>query len=170
MLVTVTVLALPAAGAAQEDYSFSVSLLAGAGGSLDEGGFGNTSYQLGFSALAERRVHVGVRVGALDFGSGELDTLSDASLTYLNVAGEYRATEGFYESALYLGLGAYDLDATRLDGASLGDTSIGVVLGVLGDFEVNRDWVIRLEGALHYADVERLEAHLTAQVGVGYRF
>lgn len=169
-LVTAALLALPAVGAAQEDYSFSVSLLAGAGGSLDEGGFGNTSFQLGFSALTDRRVHVCVRVGALDFGSGELDTLSDASLNYLNVAGEYRATEGFYESALYLGLGAYDLDGTRLDGSTLGDTSIGFVLGVLGDFEINRDWVLRLEGALHYADVEQLQAHLTAQAGVAYRF
>jgi hypothetical protein len=168
--VIVAGLALPAAGAAQETYTFSVSLLAGAGGSLDEGGFGNTSYQLGFSALTERRTHLSVRLGALDFGAGELDTLSDASLNYINVAGEYRATEGFYESALYLGLGAYDLDARKLDGGSVGDTSIGLVLGVLGDFEINSDWVVRLEGAVHYADVERLRAHLTAQAGVAYRF
>lgn len=161
---------LPAAGAAQEIHTFSVSLLAGAGGAFDEGGFGNTSYQLGFSALTDRRTSVSVRLGALDFSAGELETFSDASLNYLTVGGEYRATESFYESAVFLGLGAYDLDATRLDGAPFGDTSVGLVLGVLGDFEISRDWAFRLEGAVHYANVEELDAYLTAQAGVVYHF
>ncbi len=171
-MLLLAMLAHPAAAVAQDLYTFSVSLLGGVGGSLagDGGDFGNSTFQLGFSAMADRRTHFSVRAGQLDFGSEELETLTDASLSYVALTGEYRATEGFYESALFLGIGVYNLDARRIGGGSVDDTSFGAMVGVLGDFEITRKWVARLEGAVHYADVEKLELHVTAQAGVAYRF
>ncbi|MEE8277837.1 MAG: hypothetical protein V3R89_03865 [Thermoanaerobaculia bacterium] len=172
MLLIVVALAHPAAGAAQELYTFTVSLLGGIGGSLDvdEGGFGNTSFQLGFSALTDQRIHFAARLGEIDFGSQKLETLTDVSLTYLTLGGEYHTAESFYESAVFLGIGAYNLEATRIEVGSVDETSFGGFVGVLGDFEISPKWVFRIEGAVHYVDVEKVVLFATVQGGVVYRF
>lgn len=172
LLITFGILAGPAAVA--QSYSYTASLLGGVGGSFDadpDPGFGNPGFQLGFSWLTERKTHVGVRLGRLDFGSDRLESLVDSDLTYLSLAGEYRFTESYYESGVYLGLGLYSVDGTPVTvGASDGDSGLGLVLGVTGEFPINRRFAILVDVAGHFADIDGAQTFATGLVGVGYHF
>jgi hypothetical protein len=108
MMKSVTVAAglvvflFPVVALSQEDhYTFTVSALGGVGGSLDEEtGFGNQSFQLGLAVLREDLVHVGLRLNRTEFDAGDrLNTMHDATLTYLTLGAEYRYVESFYLSA-----------------------------------------------------------------------
>ncbi len=165
-------LALAGAAAAQEPYNNIVSVLGTFGGSLDDNksGLGNTGFQVGFGLVTDRWVRVGVRVGALDFGSGEgLEGIFDPKLEYVNVAGEYRFPEGFYDSGLYFGLGAYRLEGTRF-GTPREDTSLGLVIGATGDFEITRHWSVLGELAMHVLDSRTAQILLTGHAGIAYSF
>ena len=168
----------PVAASAQELYSFTGSLLLGLGGSFDESeaGFGNPSFQLGFSHVLEKRTHVGFRLGYLGFGSNDyLGELRGADLTYLNVSGEYRSAKGSFtgsllESGIYIGLGGYQMSGENLDGRSESGTSIGLVLGLTGDIEVSHDFLVRIELSGHILGSDIARYFGLAQVGVAYRF
>ena len=60
------------------------------------------------------------------------------SLRFVVAGGEYRFLESFYESGLFIGLGAYELEGTNLVGASDSESGAGLVLGATGEFEINR--------------------------------
>lgn len=162
----------PAATA--QSYTFTASLLGGIGGSADadpDPGFGNPGFQLGFAWLSERKTHVGVRLGQVDFGGERLENLVESDLTYLNVAGEYRFTESYYESGIYFGLGLYSVSGTPPPGAADDeDTGLGVVVGLTGDFNVSKNFSVLVDLAGHFADVDGAQVFGTALVGVGYHF
>ncbi len=165
-------LALAGAATAQEPYNHIASVLGTVGGSLDDGksGLANTGFQVGFALVTDRWVRVGVRVGTLDFGSGEgLEGLFDPSLEYVNVAGEYRFPESFYDSGLFFGLGAYRIEGERL-GRTQEDTALGLVLGATGDFEISRHWSVLGELALHVLDSSTAQLLLTGHGGIAYSF
>lgn len=156
-----------------QSYSFTASLLGGVGGSFDadpDPGFGNPGFQLGFSWLTERKTQVGVRLGRLDFGGERLENLVESDLTYLTLAGEYRFTESYYESGIYLGLGYYSVDGTPVAAGADGDSGIGVVLGITGDFSINKQFTILVDIAGHFAELDGAQVFGTALVGVGYHF
>jgi hypothetical protein len=168
----------PMAGRAQELYTFTGSLLLGVGGSFDESdaGFGNPSFQLGFSNVIEKRTHVGFRLGYLGFGSNDsLGELKGASIGYLNVAGEYRAAKSSFsgsllESGIYIGLGGYQISGDTVDGESESGTSIGLVLGLTGDIEITPSFLVRVELSGHILSSDVARYFGLAQVGVAYRF
>jgi len=166
-------LVLPVTVHAQDHYTYTVSALGGLGGSFgdDEGGFDNTSFSLGLSLLREDRVHVGVRLGQIEFASDDrVAGLADASLSYLVAGGEYRFVEDYYESGLFLGLGAYELEGDTLLGVQDSETEVGFVLGVTGEFEINRRLGFLVEVLGHVTSMQGNTAFGTGQVGLAVHF
>jgi hypothetical protein len=159
---------------AQERYSFTASALGGIGGSVDADtgdGVDNPSFQLGFSVVTEPRTLIGVRLGRIGFDSAQpLDGLLDAELTYLTVGGEYRLDAGYYQSGLFVGLGAYRLDGRDLAGGDGEQTSVGLTVGTTGEFEITRRVGVLLELAGHYADLDRTQTFVQALGGVSVHF
>lgn len=168
-----SLLVLPGASDAQS-YNFTASLLGGIGGSFDadpDPGFTNTTLQLGFSWVSEVRTHVGFRLGRVDFGAEPLGTVVDSELTYLLALGEYRFSESYYESGVFLGLGFYSLDGTPLVAAASGDdTSLGLAVGFTGDFEVSPKFSIVVELAGHFTDLDGAAMFGTALTGLAFHF
>lgn len=168
-----TVFLLPAAARAQELYTFTAGLLGGVGGSLDvEPGddLGNSGFQLNLTMVTEPRTHVGIRVGRLGLDSQEFfGSLSEAELSYITLAGEYRFPESVYESGLYIGLGGYRLEGSR-GGRDEADTSLGLAVGVTGEFRVTQWMGILLELSGHYADFEEAQFFAMGHGGIALHF
>ncbi|HEX3126890.1 MAG TPA: outer membrane beta-barrel protein [Thermoanaerobaculia bacterium] len=164
---------LPGAARAQEPYTFTVGLLGGIGGSLDADpgdDLGNTGYQVNLDMVTEPRTHVGFRLGnlALD-GEERFGTLTDAELSYITVAGEYRFPESYYESGIYAGLGGYRLEGTR-GGRDRSETAPGLVVGVTGEFRVTRWLAVLIELSGHYADFDEAQFFAIGHGGVAVHF
>lgn len=167
-------LLLPATAHAQEPYSVTVGLLGGIGGSDDAepaSGFDNRGLQLGLALLTEPGVLIGLRGGRLELGDdGEaFGPLLDAQLDYLTIAGEYRYRESFYESGLYLGLGAYRLEGL-LGQREEEETAPGFVLGVTGEFTIVRRLAVLVELSGHYVDLDAAQLFGMAHAGLELRF
>ena len=160
--------------------TFTVSLLGGMGGSVDENdsGYDNSSVQLGFSVVTQRSVRVGVRAGRL----GAFDRLADtaeADLEYVTIAGEYLFGEPGFVSGFFAGLGVYRLDGTRVIGGTLlnpvfGDpittTTVGVTGGFTGEFDITPQLVFAVEIALHGTTQGDAQVFAHGLVGIGYKF
>ncbi|HMB52381.1 MAG TPA: hypothetical protein VKU40_03635 [Thermoanaerobaculia bacterium] len=175
VLVVLAALVLAAPATADELYNYTLSAFAGFGGSHDAepgDGFGNTGFQLGASVRTEARTRLALRVGSLGLGDGdEFGALADADLTYVTIAGEYRFTDPVYDSWIYMGLGAYDLDGSpRFPGLDTSDTTFGAVLGLAGEFSVTRRFDIVVELSGHWADFEDAQVFGMGHVGVAYHF
>jgi len=176
-LVLVGLLVAPVAGFGQ-DYNYNINLLAGLGGSVDENdaGYGNFDFQLGAAVYVEDNTQVALRLGRMDWGENDLlGDLAAPQLTYLTVAGEYRDRRGFFsgalfDSALFAGLGIYNLQGTGLDGKDEDQTAIGLTVGASGDFDVSQRFAIRLELSGHYAGLEHAKIFVLLNVGLVYRF
>ncbi|TNF72279.1 MAG: hypothetical protein EP299_09945 [Acidobacteria bacterium] len=177
-LVLVGLLVTPVAGFGQDDYNYNVNFLVGLGGSVDENdaGFGNFDFQLGAAVYVESHTQVAVRLGLMDWGENdELGELTGSRLTYLTIAGEYRDRRGFFsgalfDSALFAGLGAYNLEGTDLDLEDFDQTAIGLTVGASGDFDVSKRFAIRLEGSGHYAGLDHAKFFVMLNFGLAYRF
>jgi len=166
-------LLLPGAARAQELYTFTAGLLGGIGGSFDADpgdDLGNTGFQLNLTMVTEPRTQVGVRLGQLALDSEDrFGSLSDAELSYVTVAGEYRFPQSYYESGLYLGLGGYRLEGNR-GSEDESDTSVGLTLGVTGEFKVTRWLGVLIELSGHYADLDEAQFFGMGHGGVAIHF
>jgi hypothetical protein len=163
----------PTAGWAQDHYTYTVSVMGGLGGSMgdDDAGLGNQSLGLGLSLLREDRVHVGLRFAQIEFDAEDrIGDLSDASLNYVVAGGEYRFLESFYESGLFIGLGAYELEGTDFLGGRDSETGAGIALGVTGEFEINRRVGFLVEFLGHVTGLESNTAFATGQAGIAVHF
>jgi hypothetical protein len=171
--LTVVGLLLPGAARAQEPYTFTAGLLGGLGGSLDANpgdDLGNTGYQVNLAMVTEPRTHVGLRLGNLALDSEEsFGSLSDAELSYVTLAGEYRFPEAYYESGIYIGLGGYRLEGSR-GGKDRSDTSLGLAVGVTGEFRVTRWLGVLLELSGHYADFDEAQFFAMGHGGLALHF
>lgn len=168
-------LVLAPAATAVEPYLFTASGLVGVGGSQDAepgDGFGNSAYQLGFSYITETRTRVAVRLGDMELGDGgDFAALSDAGLSYLTVAGEYRFPENYYDTWISFGLGAYQLDGDpRFAGAEDEETAIGVSIGLSGEFRLVRNLDLVVEFSGHYADFDDAQVFGNALAGIAWHF
>ena len=167
-------LAASSGAGAQEFHPFRASALLGFGGSLDSdhsSGLANSSFQIGFSFETEKDTAVGFRYARLDFDDGlNDDGFGSADLSYLTVAGEYSFSEGYYQSGLYLGIGAYKLGTTGPLGLSDDDTGIGATVGVTGEFAVARHFAVLVELSGHWADLDAINLFGLGHVGVAYRW
>lgn len=174
-LLVVPALLLGAAPArAIEPYLLKVSLLGGVGGPIDasepDPGLSNRSLQLNLGLLTEPHQMLQFRLGRLDFNGEDRigDTLSP-QLTYASLSGEYVVERSYYDSGLFLGLGAYRLSGDDLAGRSHEHTTIGGTLGADADFELNRWFSIVGELALHWAQFDGATFFATAQGGVAVK-
>ncbi len=153
--------------------SFEVGLAGGLGGALDAdpgSGLDATTLQLRFSWVTDLHTKLAIRAGTLDFGADEqLELLTDAELQYLTIAGEYHFRDRFYDSALFLGLGYYELSGLR-DGVDASDSNVGFFLGALGDFPLTRRLSFTIELSGHYAEVERVQLFLLGHAGLSFHF
>lgn len=174
LAVLLGLLVLPGAARAAEQYTYSVGVLGGIGGSFDAdpgSDLSNSSYQLNLSMVTEPRTQLGLRVGRLNLDSqGAFGTLTGADLSYVTIAGEYRFQDSYYESGLYLGLGGYRLNGTRADGKSDSQTSVGLVVGVTGDITVNRWLSVIVELSGHYVDVDEANLYGMGHAGLSFHF
>ena len=172
-ILLVALLLLPGAARAQEPYTFTVGLLGGLGGSLDADpgdDLGNTGYQLNLTMITDPRTHVGVRLGNLALDSEEsFGSLTDAELSYVTVAGEYRFPESYYESGIYAGLGGYRLEGTR-GGQDQSDTALGLAVGVTGEFRITRWLAVLVELSGHYADFDEAQFFAMGHGGIAIHF
>jgi hypothetical protein len=171
-LLILGVVLVPTGAAAQEDQPLEASLLFGFGGSFDEdqSGLSNSGYQIGLSLGVARRTKVGVRLGEIDYSPGDfISSISQPTFSYVTVGGEYTFSERYYESGIYLGLGAYKLEGF-LGGLPFDDSTIGLALGVTGEFEVTRRLGLVLEAAGHFADFGPARYFLTFHGGLAYHF
>jgi hypothetical protein len=166
-------LLLPGAARAQELYTFTAGLLGGIGGSLDADpgdDLGNTGFQLNLTMVTEPRTHVGFRLGQLSLDSEEnFGSLSEAELSYVTVAGEYRFPQSYYESGLYIGLGGYRLEGNR-GSQDEQDTAIGLNLGVTGEFRVTQWLGVLIELSGHYADLDEAQLFGMGHAGINIHF
>jgi hypothetical protein len=172
--VLVVCLSLMPSRAAAEPYLVSLNLLAGVGGSLDgepSSGLGNGTLQVGLSFPTDVNTVVAVRVGRLSLNSRPVfEGLKDARLDYANIAGEYRFTESFYTSGLFLGLGAYRLSGDAPAGHT-DSTQVGLVFGADGEFNINRRFAIAVELAGHYVNFNNTaRIYATAHAGLAIHF
>jgi hypothetical protein len=175
VLIVVMVLPVvaPAASLAQDHYTYTLSGLGGLGGSVDadDASLGNQSFGLGLSLLREDRVHIGLRLVQVDFDSqDQVGNWHDVSLEYLTAGGEYRFLESFYESGLFMGLGVYELEGRDADGLQQSETSVGFVLGVTGEFEINRRFGFLVEFMGHVTDLEESNIFATGHAGLAVHF
>ena len=136
----------------------------GADSGVDNGGF-----QLGFSVVGQGEILIGGRLGSIDFDDG-LGGLGDASLDYVNLGGEYRFSEGFYESGVYFGLGHYEVEGLDANGNVDTENSIGLAIGFTGEFELTKQFGLLLEVTSHVTDLAAAEVFLTAHAGVAVHF
>ena len=173
LFVLAALLLLPGAARAQELYTFTASVLGGLGGSLDADpgdDLGNTGFQLNLTMVTEPRTQVGFRLGRLGLDSQDrFGSLSEADLSYVTVAGEYRFPQSYYESGLYLGLGGYRLEGTR-GGQDESDTAVGLTLGVTGEFKVTQWLGVLVELSGHYADLDEAQFFALGHAGLAIHF
>ncbi len=169
--------ALPSAVQAQDLYTYGVGVFGGFGGSFDvnpDAGLDNISLQASFSMLTERRTLVSLRVGSIDFsgdsGKNGFDVFSEADLTYLTVAGEYRVRRAYYDSGLFLGLGGYRLEGTLPGGGTDDETALGFTAGVTGEFPINSRFSVQVEFAGHFANLDTAQFFGTGHFGLVWHF
>jgi len=158
--------------AAAQEHVLSLGVSGGVAGSLDEeqGGFSNATYQIRFVVETQDRLNVGIRLGRMDFGDSDIGAVTDVTMDYLTVAGEYLFDEPSYQSGLFIGLGFFDLSSTRLDLRSGDESALGLVIGALGEFGLSKRWFIYGELAFAYANLDAAQLFGDLQVGVAYRF
>jgi hypothetical protein len=164
----------PAALRAEELSNFMVAALGGIGGSTDARPgryYGNPGFQLDLARLVEPQTLVGIHVGhlALD-GKPFFGPLHGADLTYANVGGEYRYQESYYESGIFIGIGAYRLGGRLADGTSHNETAVGGTLGITGEFKINRAFGVLIEISGHYVDFKDQKVFAMAHGGLSFHF
>jgi hypothetical protein len=175
LALLVAVLALPTAARAQDHYTFSAAVLGGVGGSPDVDGanYGNGGFQVNLGLVTEPRTILGLRVGRFSINRpNPFGSLTDAGLSYATIGGEYRFRESYYDSGIYLALGAYRLSGRDADGTSRDRTAAGAALGLTGEFPITRRLGVLVELSGHYADFRRENVQFFAMghAGVVWHF
>jgi len=159
-----------------QDYTWTLSFMGGVGSALREGGGSDGAYQVGFGLQFEPGANVWFHAGELGFETGSsVGELTDGTITYVNVGGEYQFNENYYDSGIFIGLGAYDMESRLVleDGVlapASSDTVIGLVLGATGEFKITPSFVFLVEITGHILDSSALRVLGTAHAGFGFHF
>jgi hypothetical protein len=171
-LLILGVVLAPTGAVAQEDRPLEVTVLFGVGGSYDEdqSGLGNSGYQIGLSLGVARRTKVGVRYGEIEYAAGDfISAVSRPTFSYITIGGEYTFSERYYESGVYVALGSYTLEGFQ-GGQRFDDSTIGLALGVTGEFEITRRLGFVGEASGHVADFGPARYFVTFHGGLSYHF
>ena len=165
LLATVLLLLVGAStAAAQERYSYTVTLSPTIGGSFSEG-TDKEGVQASFSWRTQPRTAVGVRLGSIGLSGDQVGTLESPTFKYATVSGEYRFQELYYQSGVFFGLGLY-----QLGNGVESEEGPGLTVGVTGDFPINKRLSVVLELSGHYADIDAASTYASAHVGLAYQF
>lgn len=172
LALALAALALPASASAQDSFTYRLGVLGGIGGSADADDndeLSQKALQLSFGMITNVRTLAVVRAGRIEFDE-PIQGLSGAELEYINIAGEYRFHQLYYDFGLFLGLGSYRLSG-RLPGGGDSESALGATFGVLGDFDLTRHLALTAEASAHYAFFDdRPNVYLTALGGLAIRF
>lgn len=156
---------------------FTIGLLGGAGGPLDaddpDPGYGQQTMELQLSLVTEPRTLLVLRLGRVDFDSG--DQLGDVfapQLDYVTIAGEYRFFQDFYDSGVFFGLGGYRLtgEGGFRGGVSTEHTVVGLTGGVTGEFSLSKHFALMGQLSGHYVDLDEAQLFAQAMGGVAVKF
>jgi hypothetical protein len=174
LLLAVSLLLLPAAAGAQELYTYTVGLFGGIGGSPDAdpgGSFTNTGFQVNLGLVTEPHTHLVLRTGRLGLDKDQLfGSLSNADMEYVTLGGEYRYSEEFYESGVFVALGGYRLNGTQASGRDSQRDSWGVSVGFTGELPIRRWLGVQAELSGHYVDFKEEQFFAMAHVGLAFHF
>lgn len=164
----------PAPAAAQgshEDHTYQVSFLLGPAGSVDGGSLSEIGYQLGFAVVTNDRGRLVIRAGESDFDTGNTPgSVVNGSFSWVTIGGEYRFTETLYDSGFFIGLGIYGQDGFVLGQGPVDDSTLGLALGVTGEFEAPRDFAVLVELMGHVVPSAPSELFASLMAGVAYKF
>lgn len=171
-LLTLGAVLAPSTALAQEDQPLEATVMFGVGGSYDadQSGLGNTGYQIGLSLGVATRTKVGVRFGEIEYAAGDfISSIRRPTFSYATIGGEYTFSERYYESGIFIGLGAYKLEGFQ-GGLAFDDTTLGLALGVTGEFELTKRLGFVAEASGHLADFGPARYFLLFHGGLGYHF
>jgi len=170
-LIALTLMVATSGAVAAQAPIFSFALSGGMAGSFDEDtGFSNTTFQARFAVETAQNQFLAIRLGRMDFADASLSLVTEATIDYLTIAGEYLFSEGNYESGFFMGLGLYDMTGVRPDNTSGDEGTIGLVAGAVGEFDMSERWFFYGEAAFHYINLEAAQMFADIQVGLGFRF
>jgi hypothetical protein len=160
---------------AVEPYLVNVALLGGVGGPLDaddpDPGISQRSLELQVGLFTEPRTILQLRLGRLDFANEDrLGDVLGPQLDYATISGEYRLYENWYDSGIFLGLGAYKLSGDRLGGGSEDRTVLGLTAGVTAEFEIVQHFSLLGQISGHYVDLDQANLFATAMAGASVKF
>jgi hypothetical protein len=174
LLLGFSLLLLPAAGGAQELYNYTVGVFGGLGGSFDAdpgNNLGNTGYQVNLDMVTESRTHLVLRAGQLGLDKDQLfGSLSGADMKYVTIGGEYRYSEEFYESGVFVALGGYRLSGTDLFGRDSRKDALGLSVGFTGELPIRRWLGVQAEISGHYVDFKEAQFFGMAHAGLVFHF
>ena len=173
LVAALVLLSFGARAGADSTSSFMVGLLGGIGGSPDVKpgqSYGNPGIQLDLGYFTEPQQLVGVHIGELDLSSKPtFGSLENAKLTYANVGGEYRFQESYYESGIFIGLGAYRLAGTGSNGSN-STTAVGGAFGITGEFKFTKSFGFLVDLSAHYVDFRNQHVFVMGHGGLSYHF
>ncbi len=164
--VILAAILLPGVEAEAQDKGISIGIFGGLGGSPDSDGYDGSGFQLLAAMDLSRNTLTGVRIGEMST-EFELDNgaIEENDMSYITVGTEYRRDADYYTSGLLIGLGYY-----RLEGPFSEEDSLGLTMGVTGDFQINPRFSVVVELSGHYADFDRAQIFLLGHAGVVFRF
>lgn len=111
-----------------------------------------------------------MRAGQLALDKDDFfNSLADAEMTYATIGGEYRSRTTYYDSGIYMSLGAYRLTGNRAGGED-DETAPGLSIGVTGEFRINRWSGVLVELSGHYVDFDESQVFGMGNAGVVFRF
>jgi hypothetical protein len=158
----------------QENYSFTVALMAGLGGSFDaepDPGLAESSFLVQAGMITEPRTLVSIRAGQLELKGDEgFEGYTDADLEFVNIAGEYRFRQSYYDYGIYLGVGYYKVTGDLRIGGDASESDLGAVFGLTGDFDITPHFSIVGDVSAHYAFLDSASLFGMAHLGVAFHF
>jgi hypothetical protein len=167
----------PAPLAAQERGLFTVGAAAGLAGAFDSGGekaFDHSAWQLSGGMLTDDRTWTMLRWGRIDLDEEELPIgRASSEIEYLNLAGEFKFRQPAYEFGIFVGVGAYQLDAELVPGGppvASEEEAIGLAAGLTGDFDVTARLSVVAELDVHYVFFDETNAYGSGLVGLAVHF
>lgn len=145
-------------GAEAQTLDLSLGAFVGFGGSPDSDSYSGSGFQLLAAVELTNDTLTGLRIGELGV---DLESGFESDLTYLTLGTEYRRDADYYESGLLIGIGYY-----QLDGGGIDDDSLGLNLGVTGEFKINKRFSAVVEFSGHYADFDDLQIFFMGHAGL----
>lgn len=169
LLLILAAIAGPAV--AIEPTTWTVTLSGALGGTEDAEpapGYGMTGFQVSFAMATDVGGRLAVRYGqlGLDDPTGAWD---QADLDWATIGGEYWFGGDWFDSGMFLALGAYRLDGLR-EGFVADETSWGLAVGSTAEWRLSENFSINGELSGHWADFDDAQIFILGTLGVGVHF